>query len=145
MKKNISTKAILSLVGLGLLGSASLVSAKGPVMQNLTPAEIATRQSEMFQRQATLLGISVDKIKAAWAEGKTMQELAAANGITAEQLGQKMKDERNIQMKAHLKVLVDQKVITQTQADARLAVMQKMMSNNGKTKGNNKTHGWFGF
>ncbi|MFZ3019945.1 MAG: hypothetical protein WA051_00240 [Minisyncoccia bacterium] len=144
MKKNISTKAVLSLVGLGLLGSAGMVSAKGFNMPNLTPAEIATMQTTMFQKQATLLGISIDKVKAAWVEGKTLEEIATANGITKDQLAQKIKDERSVQMKAHLKALVDQGVITQAQADSRLATMSKIMSNKSRMDGRGMAHGWFG-
>jgi TRAP-type uncharacterized transport system substrate-binding protein len=89
-----------------------------------TPEEIATRQQEMFQKQADLLGISVDKVKEGWVNGKDIMTIATENGITKEQLKQKMKDAQAAAHKSELQALVAKGVITQAQADQRLKVLQ---------------------
>ncbi len=106
------------------LAGAGIASAHGFGMNNLTPQQIAQNQTDRFTKQATLLGVSVDEIKAAWAKGQTMQELATAKGITAEQLKAKMLAQRQADLKTHLQALVDQGVITQDQMNARLQFEQ---------------------
>lgn len=136
----------LTFIGVGT------ASAHGPGMgfkgfgfgaSKATAEQIAEVQTNRFQEVATLLGISVQEVKQAWAEGKTIQQLATAHGITAEQLKQKMIDARAQQMKGHLKILVDKGVITQAQADQRLAVMQNMKTKK-QVRGFGHMHG-FGF
>ncbi len=96
---------------------------------NGTPTEITAR----FQREAALLGVPVDEVKTAWAAGKNLFDVATAHGITKEQLAQKLKDERTAEVKAQLQVLVTQGVITQAQADQRLAFIQAKQAK-AKTK-----------
>ncbi len=122
----------IPVLGLGLLSGGAAVSAAGFLGSEATPQEIATRQQTMFDKQASLLGISVDKVKDAWAAGKTLQELAAENGITEAQLQEKLVAERTAAMKAQIQALVDQGIVTQAQADQRLAYMA---ANPGKAKG----------
>lgn len=101
--------------------TAGVASAHGFGSElNGTPAEITAR----FQGEAALLGVPVDEVKKAWAEGKTLFDVATAHGITKEQLAQKMKDQRTAEIKTQLQVLVTQGVITQAQADQRLAFIQ---------------------
>lgn len=100
-----------------------------------TPEQIATRQTTMFQEEANLLGVSVDEVKAAWAEGKTLWDLAQEKGLTQEQLKQKMTDARNAQVKSQLQTLVSQGVITQSQADQRYSWMTAQDQNGGKRLG----------
>ena len=131
MKKKYLVYALAPMtLGLGLL-SMQMASAHGLFggFNNLTPEQIATRQQDMFQQEANILGLSVDEVKTAWAEGKTMQELATAKGITSEQLQTKMQAARQAEMKTHLQALVDQGVITQAQADSRLKFMQERIPN----------------
>ena len=144
MKRKIMAYAVApAVLGFGLLG-ANIASAHGLFagFNNLTPIEIATKQSALFQNEATLLGISIDKVKEGWSQGKTLQQIAADNGVTADQLKQKMQDNRAAQMKSALQTLVSQGVITQAQADARLAFMQTRMQN--ASKGNGRGHGMRG-
>lgn len=119
-----------------VLLSAGTVSAHGwfGFGPSATPDEIAQRQSIMFQEQATLLGLSVDDVKNAWAKGQTLHELATEKGITQAQLQEKMKAASKTRMQAELKALVDKGVITQAQADQRLSVMQKQLES-GKGRG----------
>lgn len=135
MKQKIFIYFVPAVLGFSLLGTG-IVSAHGfgrSSMAQLSPEEIATREQSMFQHQADLLGISVLEVKNGWAEGKTIQEIAAENNITAEQLKQKMKAAHLAQMKSHLDTLVSKGVVTQAQADQRFSTMQKMMEN-GKTR-----------
>jgi len=145
MKKKLLALALLPALGLGLLG-AGVASAHGWFTQ-ATPEEVAARQSQMFTHQADLLGVSVDVIKDGWASGKTLEDIAKDNGITAEQLQEKMQTERQDQMRSHLQALVDQGVITQAQADSRLNFLE---TNQGKFMGKGKMMsrghmdmGWF--
>lgn len=147
MKKKYYMYAMMPVLALAL--GASTASAHGMGGMGFggiggkvpTAEEIIARQTNMFQEQATLLGISIDKVKAAWAEGKDLQTLATENGITKEQLAQKMQSAMQSRMKAELQTLVDKGVITQAQADSRLAFMQKRMTEGkkhaGKFRGSN--------
>ncbi len=133
MKYKFAAYAFLpAVLGLGLLG-ASAASAHGMMGQfnNLSTEQIATQQKNMFQEQATLLGITVDEVKNAWADGKSLQELATEKGITQEQLQQRMKETQLAKTKTMLKGLVDQGIITQAQADKRLTAIQNMAAQKG--------------
>ncbi len=141
MKKYLAY-AVLPVMGLGLLG-AGIASAHGIGFgfgQNATPQEIASRQQTMFQNEANLLGISVDEVKSAWAQGKTIAQIAQDHGITQAQLQQKMQDTRLSAMKTRLQAMVEQGVITQAQADQRLQFMQSRWQN-AQIKINGKFHG----
>ena len=138
MTKKLMVYAALPILGLGLVGSVNATSAHGLfgfMGQNATPEEIATRQQDMFQSQAELLGISVDSVKNAWAEGKTLKELADENGISEEQLREKMKNAAQSRLKSNLDSLVSQGVITQAQADKRLEIMQSRIQEGGMRRG----------
>jgi hypothetical protein len=134
-------------VSVGILG-ASMVSAHGfggfGFGANATPDQIAERQQEMFQNEANMLGISVDAIKAGWAKGESLQQIASDNGITSDQLQAKMKDAAQSRLKSSLQALVDKGVITQAQADARLQFMQTKMQN-ASTNANHMGHRFHGF
>lgn len=131
MKRKIIFYGLLpTLVGAGLVG-ATVVSAHGYFGFGMseTPDQIVSRQQTMFQQEADLLGISVDAVKAGWAKGETLQQIAADNGITADAFQEKLKNERSQQMKNRLQTLVDKGVITQVQADSRLQFLQSKMQN----------------
>jgi hypothetical protein len=130
MKKR--TLILGALPVLGLLAavgfSASAAMAHGPGFdfgRSATPDEIASRQTQMFQREADLLGLTVDEVKDAWADGKTMKQLMAEKGITQDQIQAKLKAQRDVQMKTQLQGLVEKGIITQAQADKRLVAMGK--------------------
>lgn len=132
MKQKIFIYFVPAVLGMSVLG-AGMASAHGLGggfgMSNLTADEIAGRQTSMFENQANLLGISVDKVKQGWAEGKTLQQIAQDNNITPDQLKEKMKAAHLEMMKTHLSALVSKGVITQAQADQRLSAMQNMIAN----------------
>lgn len=124
-----------AVLGFGMLG-ASVASAHGLFsgVSGMSSEQLIERQSEMFKHQALLLGVSEQVVKEGWAKGLTMKEIAAANGISDEQLKAKMKVAHEEQMKTHLQALVTKGVITQAQADSRLQVMKTKLEK-GKGKG----------
>lgn len=136
MKKKMLAYAFLPVLGLSLVG-VNAASAHGMFggLGSATPEEIATRHTKMFEQEANILGLSVDEVKAAWAEGKNLQELAKEKGIKQEDIQARMKAAALERMKDQLSALVDKGVITQAQADKRLEVMQNKMQNvKGKMK-----------
>lgn len=122
IKSKLLAYAIIPTIGLGFLGMnvASAHGFFGGFGSIATPDQIATRQQNMFQNEAQLLGISIDEIKNAWAQGKTILQIAQDHGITKEQLQQKIKDNRTAELKTQLQTLVDKGVITQEQANQRM-------------------------
>lgn len=136
MKKKYLIYTILPVMAFAVLG-AGIASACGWFggIGNLSSDEIATRQQTMFQNEAQILGISVDEVKAAWAEGKTVQQIMQEKGITQEQVQARMRDLQTQQMKTYLQALVDKGVITQTQSDKRFQVMQNQLQNGKMGKG----------
>lgn len=108
--------------------------------------ERVAMQQTMFDEQAKLLGLTVDEVKSAWANGQNIWELAKSKGITEEDLKAKMLALKETKIQEELKALVAKGVITQAQADARLNHMQtmkdKMTEKIGKGKGKGKAHGY---
>ena len=128
---------VLSLLMAGVLGSAGLASAHGMfgLGANITPEELTTRQQAMFAGQAALLGLTVDQIKAGWAQGQNLAEIAKANNISQADLEKKLQAKHQAQMASQLKSLVDKGVITQAQADARAKFMAAKTSKKGFGRG----------
>jgi hypothetical protein len=118
------------VLGLALLAGVGSASAHGffgfGAADQRTPEQVGAQQQTMFQNEADLLGISVDEVKDAWANGTSIKDLAKTHGITDEQLQAKMKDALLAKEKAHLQTLVSQGIITQAQADKRLSALQNM-------------------
>lgn len=131
MKKKYLLYAVLPVVGLGFLG-VNAASAHGLWRGAMTNEQIVQMQTTRFEEQASLLGVSVDDVKNAWASGKTMQDLAKEKGISETDLQAKIKAQREAQMKTHLQAMVSAGTITQAQADQRLTFMQ---NNQGKGVG----------
>lgn len=128
----------LPLAALLAVGPA-VASAHGWMAVGASPDEVAQRQTQMFQEQANLLGISVDDVKNAWAQGRNLKELAQEKGISDDQLKAKLTELHRKLMAEHLKTLVDKGVITQQQADQRLQVVQQKPVG----MGTGFRHGWF--
>lgn len=132
MNKKYKRASLLGILGLTAVSIASVSAMSFGGMTSQTPDEIATRQNSIFQEQASLIGASVDEVKTAWAEGKDMKTLAKEKGITEDQLKAKMDSARKAQMKTTLATLVTKGVITQAQADSRIAFMEKQSTTKGK-------------
>lgn len=133
MKNKILAYAIFPMLGLGIIGM-NAASAHGLFggfggMPSLTSDQIATRQQDMFSKEAQLLGISIDDVKNGWAEGKSIVQIAEDHGITKEQLQQKMKDAQTAQLRSQLQTLVDKGIITQAQMDKRRQFVDQQTAN----------------
>ncbi len=147
MKTTLTKRALLGVATIAAAGALSASAmGMGGMMGNLSADELAIRHTQMFQEQATLIGATVDEVKAAWAEGKSLPALAKEKGITEEQLQTKLKAEREAKMKTQLQNLVTKGVITQAQADKRLSTTQTKAANvkEGK-RGGHGMKGVFGF
>lgn len=146
MKTTLTKRALLSIATIAAAGAISAsamgVPGMGGMMGNLSADEIATKYSQMFQTQAAMIGATVDEVKTAWSEGKSLATLAKEKGVTEEQLQTKMKAARDSEMKTQLQNLVTKGVITQAQADKRLATMQTKSTN--KKEGKRGGHGMKG-
>ncbi len=147
-KKKFAALAILPVLGLGAFATLALAetapnTGAGSAVQ--APADFASRTTQMFQSQADLLGASLDEVKQAWAEGKSLQELATSKGISADTLKQKMQAQRLEKEKSMLSTLVAQGVITQAQADTRLAAIQNGTVKGGFGRFHGGPRGGFGF
>lgn len=129
-KKNrkLYTFALLSVLGITMAGSGTVLAAGFP-WGDLNPADVASHQETMFAHQAEVLGLDEATIKQGWAEGKTLKEIAEENNISLDALQAKMQAERKARMEEHLQILVDQGVITQAQANSRLAVIESRGEN----------------
>ncbi len=130
MKKKILAQ---SLVTMGLLGLAGIgvVSAHGEFgwLGTFDAEKFTERQQAMFRSQADLLGLDINKIKDYWAQGKSLREIAQAEGITDEQLQEKMKKSREQSLQKMMQSMVDKGMITQDQANKRLETMKEKTSN----------------
>lgn len=138
--KKITIASFIGVSALGIMSASAM--GMGGMMNNLTPDEIATRQTTMFQTHATMLGMSVADVKSAWASGKDMLTLAKEKGISQADLQAKMKATRDAHMKTELATLVSKGVITQAQADTRLTYMT---TKSGKKGGRGHMGGMHGF
>jgi hypothetical protein len=140
MKNKLALYILAGTIGAAAFSVAGIASAHGFGFGDVrtTPEQYVAKQSELFASEATLLGISVDEVKAAWAEGKSLMQLATDKGITKEQLAQKIEVAHMAALKADMTALVDKGVITQAQADARIASMQARAA---KMKGMKGTFG----
>lgn len=145
MKYKKLTYSLLTLALILGVGGATTVSAWGGFapFNKATPQEQAAQATARFAYEVTLLGTSVDVVKQAWADGKTIVELASELGITEDALRTKMETARQTEIKTHLQTLVAQGVITQAQADARLAFMTAH-AGKGQGKGLGKGRGMYG-
>lgn len=136
MSKKYFAYSILPALALVLAG-AGMASAHGWFggFGNATPEEMAQHQETMFQNKADLFGISVDEIKDYWADGKNFKEIAEAEGLTQEELQNRMKEARQDQMRNHIQALADNGVVSQEQASKRLQFMEERMAGEGMGEG----------
>ncbi len=124
--RTLAAAASAAVIATSLLG-VGIASAHG-WGAGIDPLGAADRQGAMFQDQAELLGISVADVKESWSQGKDLRALAEEKGISQDDLRARMDAKRKERKKTELKALVDKGVITQAQADARLAFEEKRAS-----------------
>lgn len=146
MKKFKKQYFVVPALALTLFAGAGIASAQGATGTSATGGKImqrgemrgpgghmdfgggfANNPDQWLSRitsDAAILGISVDDMKAAWSQGKTLEDLATEKGITREQLAEKLKAAAETKQKDALQTLVTKGYITQAQADARLTAMK---------------------
>jgi hypothetical protein len=90
------------------------------------------RIETMFENWAKILGMSVEKVKNYWAEGKTPKEMMEAENISQEDVQKRMEEMRLEELKNQLQKLVEKGIITQEQANQRLEWMKKQSENRSK-------------
>jgi hypothetical protein len=124
MNRKVLTYAIVPVLGVTALG-IGFASAHGGWMGTLDPSALAERFQARFEHQAEILGIDADTLKDAWAEGKRLPEIAEEHGISVDELRERMRAEHQLRMRERMAVLVSEGVLTQAQADERMATMQE--------------------
>ncbi len=107
------------LLGVGGLTAASAHGTFGWRGQ-ADPAATATDQTQRFKEEAEILGITVEQVKDYWAKGLTPRDIIDELGLDETAIQTRMREIRQAHIKERLQALVDQGVITQAQADARL-------------------------
>ena len=122
-KKYLIVPAFALMALLAAAGTASAYGGRGNGL-NADQTVWAKNFEERMSEQAGLLGVSVADMKAAWAEGKNVHDVAKEKGISDTDLQAKMKAQRLTEMKEYLQNLVNSGSITQAQADARLKFVQ---------------------
>ncbi len=139
MDKKILWFSLLALVVLAI--GVSSVSARGWLDRegDIDPEKVVERQSQMFEQQADLLGISIDQLKEYWAQGKNIMEIAEELGFSQEDLQEKRQAECQARLEQELQNLVENGTITQEQADARLEAMQNREIGEGGFQNQHKT------
>lgn len=130
MKLTILKYVMLPGLGLALIVPSFAFAFGGGWPGTADPAVVAEHFTNMFQSQASILGISESELKDAWASGKSIEDIMTEKGITKEDVAARAKDARIKQLKTELQTLVDQGVITQAQADTRLSTVQNRMNDN---------------
>lgn len=133
--------AAIPIMALALIGAGG-ASAQGPLSNGA--GDYATNLQDKFQREAEVLGVSIDVIKEAWSQGKTLLQLAQDQGIDQTELQNKLKEARKTSMKDRLQTLVNQGIITQTQADQRYSFMEQHLDDAapGRSMGRMMFGGW---
>lgn len=141
MKRKYVLYGLMPMFLLGLAGvSAATASAHGWFGRgaDIDPVTAAADQTERFAQEAEVLGISVDQVKEYWAQGKNVRDIIDELNLDETAVQERMHTERLTNMKAHIQALVDQGVITQAQADTRIAFME---TNEGKFTGRGEGRG----
>lgn len=132
-----SRKILLTFASLSV-GGAMMASAHMNDMEMTS-----TNLNDRFTQEAAMLGLTVDDIKNAWAEGKDIKTLAKEKGISEAALKVKMEAARDAEMKTKMQALVTAGTITQAQADKRLVTMKTKFANHKGGKGERGDRGGF--
>lgn len=137
-KKYLLALPVLAMVAFFGMSPASAFGGgmMGLGMHAGDPEIMATRWAEEMNQTANILGLSVDEVKANWANGLGLREIAKAKGISDADLQTKLTALRTEREKQWLQTLVTKGQITQAQADARLKFMSTASTKKmGKMRG----------
>jgi hypothetical protein len=105
-----------AVLGASLLGvsATNVFAANGPANDKHADRQAVVRA--VFESEADVLGIKPEDLRAALKSGKTVEQLAAAKGLSKDQFA----DRLATAVKPALDKLVDSKQITQAQEDGVL-------------------------
>lgn len=145
MNKKLAAITISVGLGLGgftgvLLGSPSIASAQEstetPVAGSTETAAKAQKgkRGNRLESVATIIGVTVDELKAALKAGQTIAQVAESKGVAV----QTVIDAQVAAIKAKIQTKVDDGTITQAEADAKLADLTTRVTekvNTVKTEG----------
>jgi hypothetical protein len=131
LKKVVTSSGIM--LATGLMFASAHMGGMGSEMDNL-------KLTAKFEQHAKILGVNVSEVKNAWAEGKSIFDLAKEKGISTSTLQAKMQESRLAEMTIKINSLVTAGTITQAQADKKIATMKTLEAKmngviGGKEKG----------
>jgi Fe2+ or Zn2+ uptake regulation protein len=86
---------------------------------------------QKFDLWSKILGISVDKVKNYWAQGKNLNDMIKAENLNLTDVQNRMKQIGLDNVRQNLQKLVDSGIITQDQMNQRLEFMQNNSLNFG--------------
>jgi len=107
-------------------------------------AERDAMREEHQKEFAEFLGVSTEELDASRADGISIIEFAAAQGISEEELQAFHQKEMTEHMTERLADLVESGALTQEEADEKLTLMQERVANGDKPGFGMKSHRGFG-
>lgn len=125
LKKAVTGSGIMLASGL-MFASAHMGGMGGGFEGGMGGDMDSTRLTARFEQDAKMLGVNVSEVKDAWADGKSIFDLAKEKGIATSTITAKMQESRAAEMKTKMDALVTSGVITQAQADKKMANMKTM-------------------
>jgi GTP-binding protein EngB required for normal cell division len=148
MKKQIMTLGAAAILAGGMLSSTTFAHGMGGGrgmggMMGGTPEQQTEMVQKHLNQMVSVFGITLDQAKTYWADDKNIHEIAKERGMSDTDLKTKMDALREAEMKTGLQNLVSKGLITQTQADTKLAKMKARMTEM-KNKVGQKMGGMFG-
>lgn len=115
--KTIGAGTVAALLSLGVAGGLAQAASPSPTTKPVAAAKPAAPvravRLAVFESEADVLGITAKTLRADLKQGQKVSDLARDKGMTKEQFAAKLV----LSVKPRLEQLVNQKVITQAQAD----------------------------
>lgn len=119
-----------------ILGTFATLAVSGAFVASAHMGpELDANLSARFENEAKILGMTTEEVKNAWAEGKSIFDLAAEKGISTTTINAKMTEARDLEIKTKMNALVASGVLTEAQADKRIATMKKLGESKAAKKG----------
>jgi len=138
MKKNIFLVLGIGFLVFSALGFLNLAEARGfgggmfgMGIMNQNNVDFSALMQQKFDSWSKILGISVDKVKNYWVQGKNLNDMIKAENLNLTDIQNRMKQIRLDNARQNLQKLVDSGIITQDQMNQRLEFMQNNSSNFG--------------
>jgi len=138
MKKNIFLVLGIGFLVFGTLGFLNLAEARGfgggmfgmGIMNQNNP-DFSPLMQQKFDLWSKILGISVDKVKNYWAQGKNLNDMIKTENLNLTDVQNRMKQIKLDNARQNLQKLVDSGIITKDQMNQRLEFMKNNSLNFG--------------